>query len=346
MGLRRTPPTRLCYCTGVTRRADLGALAGLLWMAVATALFSFMNLTARMASSHVPWIEVAAARSLVGAGAALAVALARGAPLAVRDQKMAWARSLSGTGAMLCGFYTLGAPAIALGDAATLAATTPIFIAVLSPWLLREASNRWTWLATVVAFTGAALVIGPRFEIAGGVAAIATVGALCSALAMIWLRKLSDVTDPPKAARLVEIGDASAAASVPPARESPEAIVLHFSLVAAAVTIALALPSWRTPDAGGALLLCGAGVLGGLAQLAMTRAYALDRAARVGMVSYLGIALTHVLGATLLHELPGPDQALGATLIVAAGASIAVVTIRERRAGSSPAPTDAPRAPA
>src|SRR5262245_5550899 len=119
-------------------------LAGIAWMLLATALFAVMNLLARSSSRTVPWMEVAAVRSFVGAAAALAVAIGRRAPLRVYDQKKAWARSLSGTGAMLCGFYTLGAPAIALGDAATLAATTPIFIAVLSPWLLRESSSRVT----------------------------------------------------------------------------------------------------------------------------------------------------------------------------------------------------------
>jgi hypothetical protein len=34
---------------------------------------------------------------------------------------------------MVFTFYTLGAPAIALGDAVTLGATSPIFIALLSP---------------------------------------------------------------------------------------------------------------------------------------------------------------------------------------------------------------------
>jgi drug/metabolite transporter (DMT)-like permease len=299
-------------------------------MAFASSLFAVMNLLARVASTRVPWIEVAAARSLVGALAALAVAAARRAPLKVYDQPKAWARSLSGTGAMLCGFYTLGAPAIALGDAATLAATTPIFIALLSPWLLRERSSRLTWIAIVVAFAGAALIIGPQLHIAGSVAAIATTGAFLSALAMIWLRKLSGLTNPPKPARGVEIGDASAAFGARAARESPEAIVLHFSIVAAVILTALALPTWRAPDAEGAALLAGAGLTGGLAQLAMTRAYALDRAARVGVVSYLGIALSHVFGATVLDELPRLNQAVGAALIVAAGISIAFGALREQ----------------
>ena len=144
-------------------------------------------------------------------------------------------------------------------------------------WLLGEPSGRRTWVATLAAFAGAGLVIGPRFHIAGHVAAIATAGALCSALAMIWLRKLSSTSGAP---------------------ESPEAIVLHFSVVATVVMTLLAIPTWRGTDMMGGALLVVTGVLGGVAQLAMTRAYALDRAARVGMVSYFGIALTHVLDRT------------------------------------------------
>jgi drug/metabolite transporter (DMT)-like permease len=62
----------------------------------------------------------------------------------------------------------------------------------------------------------------------------------------------------------------------------------------------------------------------------MTRAYALDRAARVGVVSYLGIALTHALGATVLGELPQVNQGLGAALIIGAGISIAYGALREQ----------------
>lgn len=290
-------------------------LLGMLWMAIASALFATMNILVRMAAAKVPWIEVAAARSLIGALVAVGVAVGRGAPLAIRDRRLAWARSIFGTGGLLCGFFAMGAPAIALGDAVTLASLSTIFIALLSPSLLGEKSGKRVWAATVVAFAGVALVAGPTFHIAGHLAAIATLGALFSAMAMVWLRKLG----------------ASSAGAV---KDSPEAIVVHFSLVAAVATTVLALPVLRAPDAGGALMLAATGVTGGLAQIAMTRAYALEQAARVSPIGYLGIVLTHVLGAALLGEEPTPAQAIGAALVIGAGLLLAAAALRDARAAA------------
>jgi drug/metabolite transporter (DMT)-like permease len=306
-------------------RAPARPGVGLLWMALAATLFAVMNFFVRVASAHVPWTEVAASRALVGGAIALGVARARGAPLTIdpRDRRLGWARSICGTGAMLCTFYTLGAPAIALGDVVTLGATGPIFIALLSPRLLGERSGRGLWLSTLAAFAGVALVAGPTLRLSGGLALIATLGALFSAVAMIWLRKLgSGATSAPAAP-----GEGRAA-SPTPRRPTPEAIALHFSLVAAAVMMALSIPTFRAPDGHGALLLLAAGLSGGLAQLAMTHAYALDHAARLGTAGYLTVVLSHVLGAVFLDEAPSAHQLAGTTLVTLAGVGIAFEALR------------------
>jgi drug/metabolite transporter (DMT)-like permease len=295
-------------------------LAGILWMVLAATLFAVMSVTSRLASRQVPWTEVAAARAVVGALVAFGVARARRASLQVHDRPRAWARSICGTLAMLCTFYTLGAPSIALGDAVTLGSMTGIFLALLAPRLLGEPSTRRVWVATAVAFAGVALVVGPRFHISGPIAIIATGGALLSAMSMVLLRQLGGAGRPRATART---------------RESPEAIVVHFSAVAAVVMVALAVPVWRTPDAGGAAMLCAAGVTGGLAQLAMTRAYALEHAAKVGTIGYLAVVLAHLLGVVVLGELPSVDQAFGATLVVGAGVLLGWLAFRDSRALAS-----------
>ncbi|WP_437564727.1 DMT family transporter [Sorangium sp. So ce542] len=285
--------------------------AGVLWMILAQALFAAMNVLARLSSEGAPWPEVAASRTLVGAATALGVALVRRAPLSMSrgDRRLTWARSLCGTGAMLCTFYTLGTPEIALGDAVTLGATSPIFVALLAPRLLGERSSPRLWLATALAFAGVALVAAPRLAIAGEIALVATLGAVFSAFAMIWLRR---------------IGGSGT-------RASPESVALHFSLVASAAMIFLSIPVWRTPDALGVVLLVGTGLAGGLGQLAMTRAYALDNAARIGAIGYVGVVLSHVLAAAWLGEIPSARQLLGAALVMAAGLWLAAQAIRDAR---------------
>jgi drug/metabolite transporter (DMT)-like permease len=289
-------------------------LRGLGWMTLAFTLFAAMNVLVRVSSARVPWIEVASVRAIVGALVAVLAARARGVSLVIHDRRLGWARSVFGTGALLCGFYSMGSRGMALGDAVTLQSLSPIFVAVLAPWLLGERGGRRVWLATLVAFAGVALVAGPTFQVAAHLAAIAVLGAFLSAMAMIWLRRL---------------GRGAGAGA---AKESPEAIVAHFSLVAATATTALALPHLRAPDALGALTLAATGVTGGLAQLAMTRAYALEKAARLGPVTYLGVVLSHVGGALLLGESTGPAQLAGTALVVGAGVVLAVAAMRDAQA--------------
>ena len=84
----------------------------------------------------------------------------------------------------------------------------------------------------------------------------------------------------------------------------------------------LALPAWRWPDGHGALYLLGAGLGGGGAQLAMTRAYALQRAAPVSALSSLGIVFTYLLALPLFPEHPTGWQVAGSLLVILATAEI------------------------
>jgi drug/metabolite transporter (DMT)-like permease len=280
-------------------------LAGLGWMVIAQLCFAAMNVFTRLGSRHLPWPEIAAARFLVGALIAVGLALARGKSLAVTDRGGTWRRSIYGTISALGTFFALSSPRVAVGDAATLGATAPIFVAALSGRLLNERVGRRLWVAIALAFAGIVLLLRPSFTTAAPVAAVATAGAFFYALAMIWLRR---------------IGPA----------ESHEAVVLHFSLVALATMLLLAIPTWTWPDARSGLYLLGAGLGGGGAQLAMTRAYSLHRAAPVTALSTLGVLFTWLLALPLFPERPTAWQLAGTLLVLAATVLIGAATARPR----------------
>ena len=280
-------------------------LAGLGWMVVAQLCFAAMNVFTRLGSRHLPWPEIAAARFLIGALIAVGLASARGVSLAVTDRRGTWRRSIYGTIAALGSFFTLSSPRVAVGDAATLGATAPIFVAALSGRLLEERVGRRVWVALALAFGGIVLLVRPSFTIAAPVAAVATAGAFFYALAMIWLRR---------------IGPA----------ESHEAVVLHFSLVALGTMLLLALPTWTWPDGRSGLYLLGAGLGGGGAQLAMTRAYSLHRAAPVTALSTLGVVFTWLLALPVFPERPSTHQIAGTILVLAATVLIGAATARPR----------------
>jgi drug/metabolite transporter (DMT)-like permease len=262
-------------------------------MVLAQLCFAGMNVCTRLGAAHLPWQEIAAARFLIGALIAVGLASIRQVSLRVTDRPGTWRRSIFGTLSALGTFYALSSTRIGLGDAATLSATAPIFVALLSGPLLGEKVGPRLWIAVAIAFAGVVALLRPSFEVAAPVAAVATVGAFFYALAMIWLRKIGP-------------------------GESHEAVVLHFSLVATVTMVALALPRWEWPDARGGLFLLGAGLGGGGAQIAMTRAYSLERAAPVTALSNLGMVFTYLLALPVFPDRPTGWQIGGSLLVIAA----------------------------
>ncbi len=294
------------------------------WMAASALLFAAMNFFARLASANVSWTVVATSRALVGALVALAVAWLRAAPMRVRDRRGIWARSLWGTAAMSCTFYALSCRELPLGDAATLLNLTPVFLAVLTPIFLGERSGRRVAVALPLSLAGTILILRPPFLFGGAsattaaahiAALVALTSALCSSFAMIMLRRIGPY-------------------------ESPEAIAIQFSFTAAALLGLLALIDVTMfPHAGSAMpagrdvtAIVLAGVCAGLAQICMTRAYALERAARVSGVAYLSVVGSALLGALALHEWPTPLTTLGMGLVIAGGLVVTVIGLREHRA--------------
>jgi drug/metabolite transporter (DMT)-like permease len=272
-------------------------------MLIAQGLFAAMNVFTRLGARALPWSEIAATRFALGAFIAVAIAHARGTSLTITDYPNTWYRSVFGTIAAGCTFYALASSRISLGDAVTLGATAPIFVALLSRPLLGERVDRRVAFAVLLGFAGTIAVVRPSFSSAASVAMLAMLGAGFYALAMIWLRKIGP-------------------------GESHEAVVLHFSLVACGALLALSLPVWRWPDWPNLGYLLGTGLAGGGAQIAMTRAYSLARAAPVTALSGLSIVFTYLLAFPLFRDRPTSWQVAGSLLVIAASLLLAV---RRRR---------------
>jgi drug/metabolite transporter (DMT)-like permease len=284
-------------------------------MALSACLFAAMNYFARRASPHAHWTVVAAVRAAIGAGVALAIAGLRGTRVRARPTTTMWLRSAFGTAAMICTFFALGSPALPLGDAATLFNLSPVILAILAPRFLGEQSGRRMLVALPLSVLGALLVLRPA-ALFGGAGALghaalapAIVGmgaAFFSAVAMLMLRRASE-------------------------QEPTEAIAIHFSLFAATVIGCVALVVATAPEREAIPSMVGAGVCAGLAQLAMTKAYSLERAAHVGAVGYLNIAASAGLGVLLLGEHPSGTSVVGMALVVAGGGVLWVAALREGR---------------
>ena len=281
-------------------------------MSLSACLFAGMNFFVHLSSVHVAWTLVGAVRAAIGALVAITVARWRSVSFIPKNTLAMWMRSLFGTGAMACTFYALGSPVMPLGDAATLVNLSPVFLAILAPFVLHEHAGRRVFLALPLSVAGVLLLVRPTLLFGGGAAnpamlfpaSIALLAALLSAFAMMMLRQVGKT-------------------------ESPEAIATHFSLVAAVAMLLASLPRLSAPSAADLATMLAAGFCAGFAQLAMTRAYSLEIAARVSPFGYLSVAISAGLGAIALHEWPDRLAVLGMLLVVSGGLVVTVAGMRE-----------------
>jgi drug/metabolite transporter (DMT)-like permease len=272
--------------------------AGVTWMLIAQLCFAFMGVAGRVSSEGTPWQEVLLVRFIAGAFAAWLIARARGVPLMIHNKKAQFGRSLFGTVAAFGTFYLLAAKQMPLGDAVTLFAVSPLLVALLSWPVLGERVSRAHAVAIVVGFIGVIVIAKPSFQSAPLLTVIGFVTAASTAIAMMWLRHMG-------------------------AGERGEAIVFHFSVFGAMVTLVSALPILVWPSARGAMWLCLTGFAGGMGQLCMTKAYALDEAARVSAVTSTGIVMTRILALVAFAEAPTLMQWAGTALVLFATAAVA-----------------------
>ena len=234
--------------------------------------------------SHVPWPEVAAARFLVGAALAVALARTSGARRSrVTDRRGPGRAASSAPSRRSCAFYAITSPPHPpWATPPRSAPPRPIFVALLSAPLLGERVGRRLWLAVAIAFAGIVLVLASVVHRRGAGRGGGHAGRLL-------LRPRHDLAS-----------DASGRGESARGRRA--------ALLAGRVRH----HDWCSPFRSGARprRTTSAGspspdVTGGLAQLAMTRAYALDRAARVSALTFVGIVFTYLLAVPVFGERPG-----------------------------------------
>ena len=308
----------------------------------ATLAFSLMNALIKASSERFPVGEVVLFRSLF-ALATLVVWLARRSefPSALRTQRPFGhiGRSLAGSGGMFANFAVLAL--LPLADATAFTFATPLMVVPLAVVALGEIVRPARWAAVGLGFLGVLVMLSDHLGegLASGAsrgglgAAIAMLGAVSSAFAMIQTRRLT-------------------------LSEPTGAIVFYFSSVTTALSALLLIAAALWPEgAAGAdfaraqrfvapgLLEFGAlamiGILGGVGQILMTHSYRFADASIIAAFDYVAMIWAAILGFVVFGETPTLRIGLGAAIVSGAGLFVLWRERRRRRivvGGSAPDP--------
>lgn len=219
-------------------------------------------------------------------------------------------RAAVGSTGMFLNFAAL--KLLPLADITAFGFVQPIFAVVLAALVLKEVVGPYRGGAIVVAFAGVMLMIAPHGGIAGifahglsGGAALALTGALASAFVVIYIRQMS-------------------------ATEKSETIVFYF-MAFCALLGALTMLWWHEPLSWPQIAwLVGSGVMGGIAQIAMTFSYRYAEPSLLAPFDYIAMIWAVSFGFLIFSEVPAILVLVGAAIVTAAGVFIAV---REHRIG-------------
>ncbi|QYX57288.1 DMT family transporter [Roseovarius sp. SCSIO 43702] len=221
-------------------------------------------------------------------------------------------RGFVGTAAMGLSFTALGL--LPLPEATALGYTAPLLTVVFAAMFLDERVGVFRISAVTLGLVGVVIVLSPRLTAFGGEtvstaqalgALAALTGAVCAALAQIYIRKLV-------------------------AFERTSAIVFYFSLTSSILAALTAPFGWVMPDAPEFAMLVAAGLLGGTAQIFLTSCYRFADASVVAPFDYASMIFALVIGFFVFDEVPTGPMLGGAAIVIFAGC---LIIWRERQLG-------------
>lgn len=226
-------------------------------------------------------------------------------------------RAASQFTSMLCIFTAFRM--MPLADAVAIQFASPLFLTVLSIFLLGERVGIHRWSAVLVGFAGVLIMVQPGPGMLESGALFALVNAVMSASVTIAMRRMS-VT------------------------ESTTTLMIYQGLVTALLSICLLPFGWITPTWPDLALMVGVGVLSGAGQFCWTQAFRFAPAAVAAPFSYTSMIWALGLGFILWGDVPTPMLLAGAAVVAGSGLYILYRETVRRRAAlvAAAAPTTAP----
>ena len=197
-------------------------------------------------------------------------------------------------------------------EATAIIYAAPLMMVVLAATVLGEKVRIYRWSAVGIGFVGVFFILVPQFEDGFDVMHNAAAFGACLALAAAVFMSITSVF----VRQLAQT-------------ENTGTVVLYFLLAGSAVTL-LTFPTWVVPSWSDAMLLVLIGILGGIGQLCITRAFHHAEASLIAPFEYTSMIWVVSVGYFVFDEIPSVWVLVGATIVIASGI---FVILRERQLG-------------
>lgn len=273
-------------------------------MCGAMVCFTGLDTSAKWLSSSLPTVQIVWARYVGAALIALAASRSLSRPVTLRS-KRPWLQLLRSTLLLgSTGANVLALRQLQLSETATISFLTPIFVALLAGPVLGERVGAERMAAIAIGFLGVAIATRPGTAAFQPIVFVAIAGVVCNSGYVLATRKLAG---------------ADAAQTT-----------LAWTQIAGIVFLTPILPwAWRQPGTAGVWLIMAAmGVFGAAGHGLLIVAHRFAPAPTLTPFSYTQLIWMIVSGVLVFGDWPAAATLVGAALVVACGAYLA---LRERR---------------
>jgi drug/metabolite transporter (DMT)-like permease len=276
-------------------------------LAVASVSFAIMGAITH--ATKLPFWELTLARGVVISLLLLPSILRQKIPLAGNNHAWLFIRSLAGTMSLVTFFYAL--QKISLSEASILTFSSPIWVAIFAPFVLKEKVYAARVIAIIVGFIGLSLIVGKSLGelfVSTQSLNLGSFAGLCSGLfagfAYMAVRKLRD--------------------------DHPLIVVFQFSVASIVISLPGALFYGRWPIGIEWLAMLGIGSFAALGQYLMTLGYQRVEVSAGSVANLINPLLSQILSVFLFAEPFGWPQLLGGLLILGAGVYLPIIEAKRR----------------
>ena len=175
----------------------------------------------------------------------------------------------------------------------SLSYAAPLFITVLSIFLLGEKVGIFRWIAVLIGFVGVLVISEPGFNEVNYLYILPIIFCIGMAFVTITIRKLST-------------------------SEAVWLISIFFTLTITFVSLFTIPFGWILPSLNDFILLALIGVTGGGANLLLTQSYKLSEVSLVAPLKYLSLIFAILFGYLIWDEIPSYKNLVGAALVITA----------------------------
>ena len=280
--------------------------------------FTGLDTSAKWLSASLPVTQIIWTRYVGASLIALAGSRVLSRPVTLRS-KRPWLQLLRST--LLFGSTTanlLAVHQLQLSETATISFLTPIFVALLAGPLLGETVSTERMIVIAVGFLGVVIATRPGTAAFQPIVLVAIAGVICNSGYVLATRKLAGA-------------------------DAPQT-TLAWTQIAGIVCLTPILPwVWRQPGSAGAwLLMAGLGVFGAAGHGLLIVAHRFAPAPVLTPFTYTQLIWMIISGVVIFGDWPAAATLIGAALVVACGAYLAVKE-RKQRYVAPAIPVDADR---